>query len=282
METNDLSKLPWQPLYQRDGIAVKSWGEGENVVLFPGLEGNGTSCLYIAIPALEEAARHRPCRLLLVDYSREEASTLDDLTADVAAAVKSATGGAPYLSWGQSFGNLLATGLLRHYDAPVTGMLMVSPFTNLPAWMVRLGLLSLRVTPTPVYRATIPVLGRYVFGPTGTPAGDPFFRSLAGPTVRQVRKQTAWLRNADFSAYFEGVNVPAQVWLGGRDRLVDLTAQRDHFAALALRKPNYQLSMLGGSGHVVLHEPAIAQLREEIAPWLTRRPDPVFRSPQLP
>jgi uncharacterized protein (AIM24 family) len=59
------------------------------------------------------------------------------------------------------------------------------------------------------------------------------------------------------------------VWLGERDRLVDLPRQLAFFGALT-RGPGSQLQVIGGSGHVVLPPVSVRYARETIADWLAR------------
>ena len=93
-----------------------------------------------------------------------------------------------------------------------------------------------------------------------------------GP-IRTVRPepQAMWApasKDWDAQAEFEAVTGPARVWLGARDRLVDLDDQRRLFAALAHARPDWTLTMMPESGHVVLPAPAVEAARDQLTTWL--------------
>jgi fermentation-respiration switch protein FrsA (DUF1100 family) len=64
------------------------------------------------------------------------------------------------------------------------------------------------------------------------------------------------------------VKKPLKVWLGQRDRLVDLRAQTRFFGALTQRTGN-ALSMVPGSGHVMLPRAAVASIQDGLTAWLS-------------
>jgi hypothetical protein len=66
------------------------------------------------------------------------------------------------------------------------------------------------------------------------------------------------------------------VWLGERDRLIDLPRQLAFFTALT-RAPGGQLLVIGGSGHVVLPPDSVRYSRATISDWLARA-DPSQRA----
>lgn len=254
---------PLSPVASRSGVTLRARGEGAPVFVFPGMEGSGESCLHLAVPVLESMPGRR---LVLVDYGAEAHASFDGLAETVRGLVREVAGGEPCVIWAQSFGNLLAVRLQGHVD--VERWAFVSPFTKLPAWKAHGGTLSMALTPGPVYRATIRPLGRFLFGPTGSARAHPFFDALHAAPVAVVQRRTGWLRGRDAQAEFEAVTGPARVWLGARDRLVDLDDQRRLFAALAHARPDWTLTMMPESGHVVLPAPAVEAARDQLTTWL--------------
>jgi pimeloyl-ACP methyl ester carboxylesterase len=264
-----LATTALETIYDRDGILLQTWGHGTNLVVFPGLEGSGESCLHLVLPVLSQALdRGQPFRLLLVNYAHEKHQTLEAMVHSINRGLAQVLGNDSCIFWAQSFGNLLATGSALTGSVHVSKFLMVSPFTRLPSLLARLSLASLYVTPTFLYRATIKPMGRYVFGPVGENGNHPFFDSLTRATTPNARRQTRWLVGSDFSNNFESIRVPAKVWLGEKDRLVNIRQQIRFFKDLAARKPNYHLSLIPTSGHVVLPHQTVEQAREELLEWL--------------
>jgi alpha-beta hydrolase superfamily lysophospholipase len=259
--------FPLSPGASLAGVTLRHAGEGGRapVFVFPGMEGSGESCLHLALPVLSGA---ESLRTVVVDYGPEKHASLDDLVSTAHRLVRAEAAG-PCLFWAQSFGNLLATLVAERGGLTVERFVLVSPFTRLPPWKAYLGALSLRVTPGFLYRATVGPLGRYLFGPAGDQPDHPFFGALRAAPVGDVQRRTSWLRGRRFEAAFERITAPAHVWLGVRDRLVDLEEQRAFFEALAARRANYNLSMIPGSGHVVLPSPAVASARAALAAWVS-------------
>ena len=259
----DPFSVPLETVARKNGVALRQRGEGAPVFVVPGAEGSGESCLHLALPVLDGAPGRR---LVLVDYGAEAHPTFDALAETVAGLVAEAADGGPCRVWAQSFGNLLAVRLAGRVEAERWAL--VSPFTRLPAWKAHLGTLSLAVTPRPLYRATSPPLSRWLFGPAGDASGHPFFDALREAPPGDVRRRTAWLRGRDAEPEFAALAGPVHVWLGARDRLIDLDDQRRRFAALAEARPDRHLSMLP-SGHVVLDSAAAEVARAQIAAWIT-------------
>lgn len=121
----------------------------------------------------------------------------------------------------------------------------------------------------PLYRATTPAVGRCVFGPAPRGTGGPFFSAIAAAAPGDMRRRAGWLAHADFASAFLTLPGPLGVWLGERDRLIDLPRQLAFFGALT-RGPGSQLQVIGGSGHVVLPPVSVRYARETIADWLAR------------
>jgi len=262
--------LSWRSGAAAHGVRLCEYGDGVPVFLFPGMEGSGESCLHLAVPVIQRAAAvGQPYKLVLVDYSQEAHGTLDQLVATAHGLIRDAAAGARCVVWGQSFGNLLATGVVGSGAIVCHRLVLVSPFTALSTVMTGLSMASLFVTPTFLYRASSGLLGRYMFGPVGDQAQHPFFDALRQATPHTVRRRTSWLYRHDFSQRFRDTPAPTKVWLGKEDRLVNLEQQQTFFATLTMQRRDYALSMIEGSGHVLLPRHLILSVCDEIFRWLT-------------
>lgn len=269
MQETVIPPVSWNTLYNEDGILLQSSGEGTNLVVFPGLEGSGESCLHLLLPVQERAlAENAPFRLILVNYAHEHHVSLHDLIVSVNKGLKKHFDQDPCIFFAQSFGNLLATGVLELNQINVKKLLMVSPFTSLPSLLTGISVAAMYVTPTFLYRATIKPMGRYVFGPVGANGNHPFFGSLAKATSSQVKRQTQWLLNAHFDDQYTSINIPVKTWLGEKDRLVDLQSQLFFFKNLASRKTGFTLALVPDCGHVVLPDEAASFMKEDLYNWL--------------
>lgn len=266
---SDFPRVNWQTIRSKQGVTLLAHGEGEPVFVFPGMEGSGESCLHLAYPVLQQATQDgKPYRLILVNYAHEEHDRLDALIGTIGELIASVASITPCTFWAQSFGNLLVCGAAERVDLRVRKFVLVSPFTKLPAWKAHGGTMSMYVTPTFAYRATIKPLGRYLFGPAGDRADHPFFDALQRGTSAIVRRRTGWLRSRDFSSCFRSLSAPAKAWLGTQDRLVNLGEQKVFFAELARTRSNWHSEMVQGSGHVVLPSHIVQNLRSALHAWL--------------
>jgi fermentation-respiration switch protein FrsA (DUF1100 family) len=258
----------WTVLAESGGVRLRAAGAGRPVVVFPGMEGSGESCLHLVEPVVLPAGAEPGGRVLLVDYAGERHRLLGELVDTVGTLLRAALpAGEPVTLWGQSFGNLLLALTVPALAPSQRRLVLVSPFTGLPASRVRAARASLAVAWPPLYRASSAPISRAVFGPAPAGTGEPFFRVLASAPPGVVRRRVGWLAGADHAAAFLALSDPMGVWLGERDRLVDLPRQLAFFTALA-RPPRHRLTVLGGSGHVVLPPPAVDQARDTITDWL--------------
>jgi hypothetical protein len=260
----------WEVLAERRGVRLRARGSGTPVFIFSGLEGSGESCLHLVLPTIERAGggggdRYRA---ILVDYAAEQHATFEalvetcrELVAEVALPARGCR------VWCQSFGNLLGCSTVNAARLPVERFVLVSPFTTLPGWKLRLAPPVLAVTPDFLYRWTIKPLSRWQFGPDGGNTAHPFFGSLAQLTRPILRRRVAWLRGRSFEPLFRSLTAPRKVWLGSRDRLVDLRAQRRFFDGLAAERTGLEVELITGSGHVVLPPPVIDVARQRLAEW---------------
>lgn len=265
--------LDWAELARSRGVQLLARGEGPPVVVFPGLEGSGESCLHLVLPVLVPAHRAPHGRVILVDYAAERHRSLGELVSTVGELLDAVLNdGQAVTFWGQSFGNLLGALVAQRLGLPVRRNILVSPFTGLPQARVAAGRAVLALAWRPLYRAVTPAVGRLVFGPAPNGSGGPFFGAIASAAPSDMRRRIGWLARADFANAFLTQPGSLGVWLGERDRLVDLPRQLAFFTALT-RAPDSQLLVIPGSGHVVLPPDSVRYTRATIADWLGLAPE---------
>jgi pimeloyl-ACP methyl ester carboxylesterase len=260
------SREGWTVVAEDRGVRVVSRGQGRPVIVFSGLEGSGESCLHLVLPTVEVAPPGAPPqRPLLIDYAAEAHDTFEDLVATASRLVTDVVGNQRCALWCQSFGNLLGTQVALGSNLNIDKMVLVSPFTRLPAWKVaRVVLGALRLTPGPLYRVFSGLIGRWQFGPAGGNGAHPFFASLKAITPPSLKRRAAWLHGRTFADNFRKLRAPRRAFLGSRDNLVDREEQRLFFESLA---PSIGLDMIAGSGHVVLPPPVIDDARAKLRHW---------------
>jgi hypothetical protein len=98
-------------LGRQHGVLIRLSGVGQPLVVFPGMQGSGESCMQV-IAKVCQVARDAACpvQLVLVDYAAENHATFDALVDTILKLLERNMGNNPLLIWGQSFANLLAIG----------------------------------------------------------------------------------------------------------------------------------------------------------------------------
>jgi pimeloyl-ACP methyl ester carboxylesterase len=265
---NSADGIQWTELGKLRRVRLLATGEGAPVIVLSGLEGSGESCLHLVLPVVLPAGAPARGRVILVDYAAEHHRTLSELVATVSELLNRAlpTGTAVTL-WGQSFGNLLAALVAQQGGMVVRRAVLVSPFTGLPQVRVAVAGAALAVAWRPLYRATAEPVSRFVFGPAPPGTGRPFFEAVARAAPADVRRREGWLSGADLANAFLALAAPTGVWLGERDRLIDLPRQLAFFTAVT-RHAGDRLTVIPGSGHVVLPPAAVTYARATLAEWL--------------
>ena len=255
-------------LGRANGVVLRAAGTGPPVVLFPGMEGSGQSCLHLAAPVV--LAPHGPAagRLLLVDYAAERHRFLGELVDTVAGLLtEHLDGDLPVTWWGQSFGNLLLVHTEQRLTVPTRARVLVSPFTGLPDVLTVPARAALTLTLPVLYRGVTPPVARWVFGPMPRGTGDDFVAALAGMSPADVARRTGWLVGRDHAGAFLAPDLPCGVWLGELDRLVDLPRQSAFFAALT--RHGGRLTAVPGAGHVATPPAAVALVRQGVEEWIS-------------
>jgi pimeloyl-ACP methyl ester carboxylesterase len=253
---------------ERNGVVLRTHGDGVPAYVFSGLEGSGESCLHLVLPTLTAPPAGRgSIRVVVVDYAEEQHASFDELVATTAALIDEHHAGGPAVVWGQSFGTLYATTVVHELALEVERMVLVSAFRTLPWWKVWLGPPVLTVTPNFLYRATSGPITKWQFGPAGGNTTHPFWDSLDRLPKSDLARRSRWLRGRSFAPAFEAQRPRrGKVWLGSRDNLVNRKAETEFFRGLAERGP-FEFAVLEGSGHVVLPPPVIEEARRQLAAW---------------
>lgn len=259
----------WRTIAERNGVALRETGGGAPLVFVPGMTGGGQATLELCVRAAERAATAgKPYRLLLVDYTGEEHATLEALGDTIDALVRPALGGERCVLWTESLGCLAAAP--PRFDAAfnVRKRVMISAFGGVPQLALRLGLIGMALSPPPIHRRIMGPIGRWLFGPCGDRPGHVFFESVARTPARVARRRSAWLKGRRFDELFAATPVPTKLWLGSRDRVVDIARERALFTRLAGERRGFELSVVEGGGHVVTDTTLLARMLAEVTPWV--------------
>jgi len=276
---------PWQPIATEiagpnNGKVVlrrRTYGDSKlgntgTIFLVPGMEGSGESCVHLVEQVLLHAVEAGLAyHLDLIDYSAERCGQFDELARAVNALMRtqlalraSTVKVNSAILWAQSFGNLLALAAASLGDLQFSNAVLVSPFTNLPPWTLVPAVAATTITPTPLYRATIGPIARYLFGPAGDQPEHAFFAAMKRADAPTVHRRIAWLKGADFSSLFVRNKLETTVFLGTQDRLIDLQKQRNFFSELPYICGSYRFAEIAGSGHVVLPSNVVARAAKDI------------------
>jgi hypothetical protein len=262
--------VSWRTIAERNGVELRENGKGSPLVFIPGMTGGGQATLELCVEVAEQAAAAgKPQRLLLVDYTREDHASFEALRDTIEQLVRPVLGLERCVLWSESLGCLAAPP--PRFDAVfnVRKRVMISAFGGVPQVALRLGLFSMAISPPPIYRWIMGPIGRWMFGPCGDRPGHIFFDSVARTPARIARRRSAWLKGREFYDLFEATSVPTKLWLGSMDRLVDIRRERVFFTRLAASVPGFELSVVGGGGHVVTDTGLLAHMLAEVAPWVT-------------
>jgi pimeloyl-ACP methyl ester carboxylesterase len=262
--------LSWVTTRREGGVAIRCFGEGQPIVVVPGMEGSGESCLHLVVPVAQRVLfeSNLKFRVVLVDYSQESFATLEELIVQIRTLVREEVGIVSSVLWGQSFGNILALGALSISEIHLAKCLLVSAFTSLPALKIRLSAALLPITPQSLYTALIGPGAKWEFGPFGDEGNPPFLEAMKRARPQIVEKRTSWLKNRNFTELFRSNEAQTKIWLGSRDRLVNLSEQRSFFEQLSRVKSNYRFGMIDGSGHVALPSQIVAHAQDQLCEWL--------------
>ena len=232
------------------------------LLAIPGIDGSSGSIA----PIIEHLARKR--QVVLVDYSGENNQTLEALTSDIVAAVRSKLS-APLDLLGQSIGTIIVAQAATLHDLPVRRVVLIGTFTRLRWKMLRLSNLVTRITPRPLYRLTAGPLMALVCGPVGDGRDHPFFAAAKLSDPAGVVRRTAWEIGRDFSSDLSRLKQPALVLMGARDRFVphingEIIKLRTLFSGRKVK-----VVAIPHAGHVLLPSAAIVAAVAQIEGFLS-------------
>lgn len=243
------------------GVRLQAYGEAHGappLVAVPGLDGSIGSIE----PIVRRLAGRR--RVLVADYTAERNRTLEDLAAEVSAAVGAEVDGEVDLL-GQSIGTLVAAQLAGGGSLSVRRTVLIGTFTRVRDLALRIANALSVVSPYVVQRMSGPALMALVCGPVSDGWRHPFFAAARASVFSRTRRRTAWQVGRDFSGLLRSIDGPLLVLLGESDRFVPPgDGQRVRGAV----PPAGRVVGIPGAGHVLLPSAAIARAAEEIDAFL--------------
>jgi pimeloyl-ACP methyl ester carboxylesterase len=227
------------------------------LLVIPGIDGQPGS----VAPIIERLGQTR--EVVLVDYSHEVNSSLDDLVAEIAAIAPERCD-----VLGQSIGTWLAVGVADRLGDRVRKVALISTFTRARGWALRISALLTRITPGPLYRATTPALMALVCGPVGDGRHHPFLDGVARSDREGVARRTRWQIGRDFSADLRRLAPPTLVVMGEADRFVPRRRREIGRLHSIFGHAGSRVVTIPHAGHVLLPTAALERAADEIAGFL--------------
>jgi len=269
-ESRPFPYVAWRTVAEKNGVSLRETGVGAPLIFVPGMTGGGEATLGLAVRVAEQAAAAgRPHRLLLVDYTHEQHPAFDGLRDTVEALVRPALAdGQRPIIWTESLGCLVAPPPRFDSAWNARKRVMISAFGGVPQFRLRLSLVGMAISPPPLYRVVMRPVGRWTFGPPGDHPDHVFFAAVADTPPKVARRRSTWLKGRRFDEWFQSSTVPTKLWLGALDRLVNIKRERAFFTQLAAERPDFELSVVEGGGHVVTDTTLLARMLTEIYPWV--------------
>lgn len=247
-------------------ITLQPHGKSTNapaLIAIPGIDGSIGSIA----PVVERLKKTR--QIVVVDYSAETNPTLDDLSKQIAAAVRGQINSEVDVL-GQSIGTILAAHVACRYDLPVRRVVLMATFTKLSWTRLRISTFMMRLTPRWLYRMTTRPLMAMVCGPVGDGRDHPFFAASRASDPKGVLKRTRWQIGRDFSADLRQLEgLPTRILMGMKDRFVpDAQKEVGKLQQLFASHPETVIP-IAGAGHVFLPSTAIASAVEHLEEFLS-------------
>jgi pimeloyl-ACP methyl ester carboxylesterase len=244
---------------------VSIQGEGEAVVLVPGLDGTG-SLFYRQTPLLARSYRVATYAL------HDSATTMDELVADLARVIELV---APVdrraIVIGESFGGALALSLALAQPERVSALVVLNSFSHFAApFRLRLAMHGLRAMPwhmmTLMRRLTA---FRLHSRQTHREEIRRFLELTARATKQGYLNRLQLLTQYDVRERLPEIQHPSLFLAAEVDHLVPSVAQARHMAACV---PGAAMRVLSGHGHICLIAPDI-DLEQILNDW---RPPATF------
>jgi pimeloyl-ACP methyl ester carboxylesterase len=236
---------------------VRIEGNGDTVMLVPGLDGTGL-LFYRQVASL--ARRHR----VITARLREDASSMDQLVADLAALQEQAADGAPVTLIGESFGGLLSLAFALAHPTRVRELVLLNSFPHFtPQVRLWAGYCALRAIPWGMM-ATVRRLTSASMHSRHTHRRelDEFHVRMRATTRAGYLSRLRMLRGYDIRDRLPEIRVRTLLLAADRDRLVPAVQQA---RLMASRLPDACVRVLEGHGHICLLAPDLdlAALLEE-------------------
>ena len=222
------------------------------LVAIPGIDGSIASIA----PIVKQLARRR--EVVVVNYTAETNPTLEELSAEIASAIRAELP-SPVDLLGQSIGTILTVQVAGIHRSAVRKVILIATFTRLRWFLLRVTNILVSMTPRWLYRATTPAMLSWICGPVGDGRTHPFFAASRNSDPKGVVKRTAWEINRDFASDLARLEQPARILMGAEDRFVP-NARREiaKLEALFTGRP-VTIRAIPKAGHVLLPSAAIAQ-----------------------
>ena len=256
----------WNVIASEDGVALRICGEGRPLVLIPGMEGSGESCLDLAEWIINKSQKNgNGIQVILVDYKNEQSNTLLDLVMIIENLLQHHLN-EPFMLWSQSFGNIIATKMLFRQKIKPSRHLLMSPFAIVPKFKLMIGQLLIRLTPRLLYRKWTPIISRWVFGPMTDV--HPFLDALASEDPKNYSRRISWLFIGNVTDQFSYSAFPRAVWIGSCDKLINPCQQLKFFKA----NPDaalLEINVIKKTGHMLFPEVIGEENCFRLLSWLT-------------
>lgn len=241
------------------GVRVRRYGvpgDRPPLVVVPGIDGSPGS----VGPIIDRLSQGR--QVLLLDYTTEQNRSLEDLAAEMSAAVSEVTGG-PVDLLGQSIGTLAAAMVATSGNLlQVRKVVLIATFTRARSRALKLSNGLGRLTPRPLFKLTVVPLMAVVCGPVGDGWRHPFFAAVRRSDPTDGIRRTAWQVDRDFRPVLASVRQPTRVLMGAKDRFVP-DAGRE-IARLREIFGDDRVVVVPGAGHVMLPSAAVDRVVAEI------------------
>jgi pimeloyl-ACP methyl ester carboxylesterase len=242
-------------------IRLGQVSERPTLIAIPGIDGSMGS----VEPIAKALAQNR--EVIVVDYSAEANATLEGLSAEIAALIH-AEGKRVIDVLGQSIGTVMAAQVASDYGLPVRKVVLVCTFTKLNAAMLRLMVLTVRITPNWLARLSSPLSVMLLCGPVGDGWKNPAFEGARKADQAGIAKRTGWEIERDFALDLVKIKLPLLVLMGEQDRFVP-NAQRELAKLRALfADRSAQIEAIPKAGHIFLPTAAVKSASEKIHTFL--------------
>jgi len=228
----------------------------------PGLDG----AIGSVEPVVKRLAESR--EVIVVDYSREVQTTLEGLSAEIAASIR-AENRPTFDLLGQSIGTILTAQVASRHNLPVRKVALMCTFTILRWQLLRIVAAVTKYTPRGLYRLTSPLTIILSCGPVGDGWHHPCFEGTRNSDQRSVAKRTAWQINRDFAIDLARIQQPLLILMGDSDRFVPNAAREiERLRFIFAAHPAARVDVIPGAGHIFLPSLAIRLAVGKIAEFL--------------